>query len=416
MSADNHLPPSALEKSVILLVGMIQFVNILDFVMVMPLGPDLAAALNTPIAHIGYISGAYTFAASIAGLIAALYLDQISRRRATLFCLFGLSAATLGAAFVADTTQLIIMRLTAGAFGGPLTALAYALIADHVPVSRRGAATGKVMSAFSVASVIGVPFGLYLAMYYGFRAPFAVTGALGFAILALAYLKLPKDTRFSQGKNIWERAADLVRLLKIPEVAMIIGLISISMAANFMVIPNIAGHFTMNLMFPREHLGTLYLVGGVFSFFTVRMAGGMTDRIGSVKTVTIFSVFLAASLILGFILPALHVSPWLVFILFMIAGGGRNVSLQTVAGKIPDPSQRGAFMALNSAFTHLASSFGAYLSSEILYENHTKLMNVDIAGSVCLAVALTVPFATYYLESKISKKNPKKLTEIVQVL
>ena len=34
------------ERAVILLVAMVQFVNILDFMMVMPMGPDFAAALG----------------------------------------------------------------------------------------------------------------------------------------------------------------------------------------------------------------------------------------------------------------------------------------------------------------------------------------------------------------------------------
>jgi hypothetical protein len=36
------------------------FVNVLDFMMVMPLGPDFAAALDIPTSHLGYIGGSYT--------------------------------------------------------------------------------------------------------------------------------------------------------------------------------------------------------------------------------------------------------------------------------------------------------------------------------------------------------------------
>ena len=60
-----------LRAAVIFLVGAIQFVNILDFMMVMPLGPDFAKALGIPTAHLGIVGGSYTAAAAVAGLVAA---------------------------------------------------------------------------------------------------------------------------------------------------------------------------------------------------------------------------------------------------------------------------------------------------------------------------------------------------------
>jgi hypothetical protein len=51
------------EQTVVFLIGAVQFVNILDFVMVMPMGPDFAAALHIPSSSLGYIGGAYTAAA-----------------------------------------------------------------------------------------------------------------------------------------------------------------------------------------------------------------------------------------------------------------------------------------------------------------------------------------------------------------
>jgi len=61
------------ERSVVLLVAAVQFVNILDFMMVMPLGPDFADSLGIPTSHIGYLGGAYTLSAAVAGLAGALF-------------------------------------------------------------------------------------------------------------------------------------------------------------------------------------------------------------------------------------------------------------------------------------------------------------------------------------------------------
>jgi hypothetical protein len=74
--------PASERLIIVFLVGAIQFVNIVDFMMVMPLGPDYANALGISTAHLGLIAGSYTAAAAVAGIIAARFLDRFDRRSA----------------------------------------------------------------------------------------------------------------------------------------------------------------------------------------------------------------------------------------------------------------------------------------------------------------------------------------------
>ena len=83
------------ELRIVLLMASVQFVNVLDFMMVMPLGPDFAKALGVPMSHIGYVGGSYVAAACIAGLVSSLFLDRLDRRTALAFCMAGLGVATL---------------------------------------------------------------------------------------------------------------------------------------------------------------------------------------------------------------------------------------------------------------------------------------------------------------------------------
>ena len=68
------------ERAVVFLIGAVQFVNILDFVMVMPLGPDFARGLGIASSHIGTIGGSYTLAASVMGLAGGYFLDFVLKR------------------------------------------------------------------------------------------------------------------------------------------------------------------------------------------------------------------------------------------------------------------------------------------------------------------------------------------------
>ena len=82
-------------------------------------------------------------------------------------------------------------RAVAGAFGGIAGANVLAIVGDAFPEERRGRAMGVIMSAFSFASIAGVPAGLWLAEYLGWRTPFAILGGLSTAILLLAAWALP---------------------------------------------------------------------------------------------------------------------------------------------------------------------------------------------------------------------------------
>ncbi len=86
---------SATAKRAVLIVALVQLVNMLDFMMVMPLGPDFAKSLAIDPADIGIIGGSYTAAAAVAGLLGAEFLDRFGRRRALTGAMLGLSLATI---------------------------------------------------------------------------------------------------------------------------------------------------------------------------------------------------------------------------------------------------------------------------------------------------------------------------------
>ncbi len=86
---------------------------------------------------------------------------------------------------------LVAARFFAGAFGGVVGAVILAIVGDVIPMERRGAAMGMVMSSFSVASIVGVPLGIYIAASYNWHVPFYAIAALSVVILVVAALVTP---------------------------------------------------------------------------------------------------------------------------------------------------------------------------------------------------------------------------------
>ncbi|WP_199720815.1 MFS transporter [Azospirillum cavernae] len=387
------------ERRLTLVIAAVQFINILDFMMVMPLGPDFAKALDIPVAHIGYIGGSYTAAASVAGLLGSLFLDRFDRRKALAVAMAGLVISTALGGFAWDLPSLLAARVLAGLFGGPAVAIAIAVVSDSVAAERRGQATGIVMSSFSLAAIAGVPVGLELARLGGWRLPFFAVAAAGLVVAAIALAILPPQRGHltsETGPGAWVRFTALLTRRKTWLAYATVALIQIQ---QFMIIPNIASYVQGNLGFPREHLGLFYLIGGSLSFLTTRWAGRLVDRVGASPVTLAGTVGLTAVIYVAFVNYPAWMPVLAVFPLFMMFIGIRMVANGTALSRVPDPAERAGFMALVSAVQHMSSAFGAFLSAHIL-ENAADgaLVHVPLMATVSIGIGLAVPLLTLWLE------------------
>jgi predicted MFS family arabinose efflux permease len=151
------------ELLLLLSLAGIQFTHIVDFMIMMPLGPQLTSLFGISFAEFGLLVSAYTVAAGLSGLFATTFIDRFDRKRLllTLYVLFALTTVACG---IAPTYGwLMAARIASGFFGGVLSTMTQTIIGDVVPFERRGRATGIVMTSFSVATVAGVPAGLFFA-------------------------------------------------------------------------------------------------------------------------------------------------------------------------------------------------------------------------------------------------------------
>jgi predicted MFS family arabinose efflux permease len=155
------------ERLVVLILAAVQFTTIVDFMIVMPLGPQLMRSLQIDPAQFGVIVSSYTFAAGIAGLVATTIVDRFGRRTTFMTLNAGFLLGTLFCGLAPTYELLVASRIATGAFGGILGGMAMAIIGDVFPEERRGRATGSLMTGFALASVAGVPLGQLLGTSVG---------------------------------------------------------------------------------------------------------------------------------------------------------------------------------------------------------------------------------------------------------
>lgn len=386
------------EKWILFLLGAIHFAHVMDFMIIMPLGPQFMRDLDLNATQFGFLVSSYTFSAGIANLFGVFLLDRFDRKRSLVFAFSGHIAATLACAWAPHYMAFLAARIMAGAFGGIVQALIFAFIADCFEIKRRGTATGLVMSAFSVASVVGVPFGLFLATWLEWHAPFLLLAGLSLPILIATYFKLPAANVSSEGETGGMNSLRYVITQKTHWVAF--SLTTLLMFAGFTVIPFISPSLVANAAMPESQLPWIYFFGGICTFFSSPWFGRLSDRYGPQKVFKVLAFISIAPLLLVTQLGPAPL-PYLLLITtsFMVFVGGRFVPAMTLVLSAVNPRYRGSFMSLNTAIQQLAAGLASLLSAHLIIEEAGRLENYEVVGFVAIAATMMTLFISPKVKS-----------------
>ncbi len=392
-------------RILMLLLAAINFMHIVDFMLVMPLGPFLIKHFNITNLQFTLIVSSYNIAAGVFGVLGAFFLDRFDRKTALLTLFVGFTLGTLACGIAPSFILLVVARTIAGAFGGMIGGLLFAIIGDMFPPDKRGEANGVLMTAFSVASIFGVPIGLKLADLFNWHVPFLVLGSLSVLLGIIMFLFIPSM------KNHIERAKQNSIFKSFKEMFFqrntIIALsFTISLVfGHFMVIPLLSTYTVLNMKISESDLMYIYVVGGGFTFFTNPLIGKLADRKGHFKIFMLFALLCIIPLILVTHAGEISLLAMLVIAaLFFVFSGGRFGPAMAIITSSVKPHQRGSFMSLNTAtmnvFMGLAATVSGYITGEALRPDGTSMMtNYDITGYV--AVGFTI--LSLYIGSKIKR-------------
>ena len=87
------------EMLLLILLASINFIHIMDFMIIMPLGSYLMPLFKINPQQFSFIVTAYTFAAGIVGFSAAFFVDRFDRKKVLLTGYAGFIIGTFACAF-----------------------------------------------------------------------------------------------------------------------------------------------------------------------------------------------------------------------------------------------------------------------------------------------------------------------------
>lgn len=376
------------ELWLLLCLAGVQFTHILDFMIMMPLGPQFTTLFAISDAQFGVLVSAYTFAAGASGLAASTYIDRFGRKRLliVLYVLFAL--ATLACGLAPSYGALMVARVAAGVFGGVLSALCQTIVADVIPFERRGRAMGIVMTSFSLATVGGVPLGLFLAAHLSWHAPFIGIAALSLVIACVAAAVMPPLTAHVQAGRGASALGGIRQVLGDANHRKAFAFSAMLMFAGFTVIPYITIYMQVNVGLTTQQIPYLYLCGGVVTLFTARLFGRLTDRVGKVPMLRVLAI---AVLVPMFATTLLGPSPlWVALLVstgFFTFMSGRMIPGMAIITSAANPRLRGTFMTLNASVQSAAMGLAAFVAGLIISRDAQGLVQDYWMAAVLGALA-----------------------------
>jgi len=384
------------ERLLLYILAAAMFTHVMDFMIMMPLGPQLMRLFDISAQQFSLLVASYTVTAGVSGFFAAFFIDRYDRKKSLLVMYTGFALGTLACAASPGFAVLLIARSLTGAFGGVLGALILSIVSDAIPLERRAQGIGVIMASFGVASVFGVPFGLFLASKFSWHAPFLFLGGLAVIIVFLIIARIPVLTAHLSGNGHASPVEVLRQIFGKQNPRLGLTFTSVLMLGHFMIIPFVATYMVGNIGFTEDELTYIYLVGGICTLIFSPWVGRMADKHGRLKIFTIFgSLVIIPIVVITNLTPVPMAIALTITAIFFVFSNGRMVPSTTMETAIIRPEVRGSYMSIRSSVQSLSSGVAAFIAGLIITEQPSvfdpsakALINYNYVGIISVFFSL----------------------------
>ncbi|MEO1518869.1 MAG: MFS transporter [Bacteroidota bacterium] len=375
----------------LLTLALVQFTHIIDFMIIMPLGKQFMEIFSISPQQFSWIVASYAFSAFITGILSAMFIDRFDRKKALLGVYIGFTIGTLCCGLADQYHLFLVARCLTGAFGGVLGALVFAIVADAVPYERRASAMGIIMTAFSVASIVGVPVGIFLAATFNWRVPFLATAGMSTLVLLCIWQWIPSLTKHLEHQTSTQSAFhSLIQIGTDRNQVKALLFTLLLILGHFTIIPFIAPYMQLNIGFSDHEVTYIYFVGGLLSAVLLPLFGRLADQFGNIQIFTIasfgalFSIFAITNLPVVTKMIALVVTSS-----YFVVASGRSVPAMTMVTAVVKPEHRGSFMSVRSSVNELGLALSSFIAGLIVVEQPDgALANYHYVGYIAIFMSI----------------------------
>jgi predicted MFS family arabinose efflux permease len=398
---------TAYQTFLIVVLALLQFSVVLDFMIIAPLGDLLMKTLNVKPSQFSLIVSSYAFSAAASGILTAGFADKFDRKKLLIFFYSGFIIGTFLCGISNSFWMLLVARIITGLFGGVIGSISLTIVADMFEPQQRGRTMSFIQMAFAASQILGIPLGIILANNFGWHSTFFMIVVLAVIVFVAIVVKLKpmnEHLKIKSDKNPLLHLWHTVSNKKYQIGFLAIAFLSIG---GFMLMPFTSSFLINNVSITQQQLPIIFMIIGLCSLIVMPFIGKLSDKIDK------FKIFVVGSLIatlMILIYTHLSVVPiWevtIIYILVMVGIMGRMIPAQSLNTMIPVPSDRGAYMSITSSLQQIAGGLGAVIAGLVVKQtsNTSPLQHFDILGYVISVVNLACIYFVYRVNA-ITKAN-----------
>jgi predicted MFS family arabinose efflux permease len=402
------------QKFVILLLALLQFSIVLDFMILSPLGDILMKSLKMSTGQFGSVVSAYAFSAGLSGILAAGFADRFDRKQLLLFFYSGFILGTLCCGLANDYKTLFLARIVTGLFGGVIGAVSMAIITDIFTLQQRGRVMGFVQMAFAGSQILGIPIGLLLANLWGWHATFYMVVVLALLIGLMMFFKLEPLTGHllhRSDKNVLDHLWHTIRNKQYRIGFMATAILTMG---GFMLMPFTTAFIVNNVGISQAQLPLIFLFTGLASIIVMPIIGKLSDKYDKYRL-----FFVGTSIAIVMIVIYTNLTPvplWLMIAINMILFMGimsRMVPATALNSAIPELKDRGAYMSVNASLQQIAGGIAAFFAGMVVVQSSptSPLQNFDLLGYVMVGFMIWCLYLVYRVKEIVKGTELSVSTE-----
>lgn len=341
--------------------------------------PALAEGLEVTVPVAGQLVSAFAFTVCLSAPLLAGATSRFDRRKLLVSMQLLFVAGHLAAALLSAFAPMLVARVITS-FGAALfTAQAAATAALLVPPERRGQAIAFVFVGWSLASVIGVSLGAYVAATIGWRAGFAMVAGGALLAAGVVWRYVPAGLKVQPvDARVWRAILGNRTMLAVLAVTFL------QSAPQFVLLAYIVPATIVFLAPAPETLGLILAGFGAVGVLGNVLAARFMDRAGAAN------VAMAAmlSMLVGHLLWPWSAGSLPIYLVVLFLWGigcfAANSAQQARLAALA-PQQASVSVALNSSALYLGQAVGPVIGGVIL---------AHVSGSAAYQwlAAVSVPF------------------------
>lgn len=414
--AKNKLPVakfSSYQVFVIVILALTQFTVVLDFMVMSPLGDMLMKSMNLKTSQFGFAVSSYAFSAGISGLLTAGFADKFDRKKLLLFFYAGFILGTFFCSITTSYPMLIAARIITGLFGGVIGSVSMAIMADLFPIEQRGRVVGFMQMGFGASQVLGIPISLYIANVWGWQSPFLMIVILACIICAVIVIKLKPVNKHLLVKSDKNALTHLMHTIQRRSYRIGFLATAVLSIGGFMMMPWGSAFAINNLHVTVHQLPILFMVAGISSLLVMPLIGRLSDQLDKFKLFAIASLWMIIMVVIYTNLtPVPFAFVLLMNVFFMIGILSRMTPAMALTSALPQMTDRGAFMSINSSLQQIAGGIAAAVGGIIVVQKDkfSPLEHYNTLGYVIVVITLISILLVYRVKKIITQRQALQTT------